>query len=284
MTERRQHDRRHQPARRHQDRIEVLGERPRILVVEPHDDTRLLYSLLLEEAGYLVSSAKDGPAGIALAQQTLPDVLVTELVVPAADGFDILRQLRETPLTADIPVIVVTASVHFDLWSRARASGAMLVLAKPTTVDDILSALDDVMTSTPRERLLRRRLARALLVIRAYGKQCASIADAEDRIRAFIDRLQVAVLAIDEQGRCVAASRGATTMTGFSRTALLEMSVHDATLGPALPLAEAWRQAQSRDDSTVDVLIQDALGKTINVQITFESISSSMHAAALVAG
>jgi PAS domain S-box-containing protein len=254
------------------------------LLVEPHDDTRLLYALLCEEAGYAVSAVADGPEAIALAQQMPPDVVVMEMIIPRADGFEILRRLQETPPTADIPVIVVTASLHFDLPARARASGAVLVLTKPTTVDALLLAIDEVTAAIPRERLLRRRLMRALSMIRTFAKQCAPDADAQQRIRSFIDRLQVAVLAIDEQGRYVAASRGATTITGYSRTELLQMSVFDTTLGRGLPLAQPWQEAQSRPESITDVVIQDASGKPINVHMTFDSILSNIYAAALVVG
>jgi CheY-like chemotaxis protein len=229
-----------------------------------------------------VSSATDGPTAIALVQKALPDVVVMELVIPRTDGFEILRQLRETSLTADIPAIVVTASLHFDLPARARVSGAVLVLAKPMAVDALLSALDDVLSGIPPERLSRRRMMRALLIIRSFARLCPPDEDAQTRLRAFIDRLQVAVLAIDAEGRYVAASRGVTTMTGYSRTELLRMSVFDASLGRGLPLAQPWQEAQSHRDAVTDIVIQDARGQAINVSTTFDSIWSNMSAAALV--
>jgi PAS domain S-box-containing protein len=251
------------------------------LIVEPHDDTRLFYNLLFEEAGYAVSEAADGPTALALVQQTLPDVVMMEMVVPRIDGFEILRQLRGTSLTADIPAIVVTGSLHFDVPARARSSGAVLVLAKPATADALLSALGEVLSGIPRERLARRRLTRALSMIRTFARQCASDADAQERIRSFVDRLQVAVLAIDERGRYVAASRGATLLTGYSRTELLGMSVFDTSLGTGLPLVQPWQEAQSHRESMADVAIQDAGGKTVNVLMTVDAIVSNMHAAAL---
>jgi len=283
MFERRHHDRRRRTGRREQDSLAGLGDRRRVLIVEPHDDTRFLYSVVLEEAGYAVSAVADGATAITVVQQTIPDVIVMELVVPAADGFEILQRSRDASFTADIPIIVVTASLHFDLPARARASGAVLVLAKPITVDALLCALDDVMTAVPREKLARRRLTRALLMIRTFAKQCAPDADAQLRIRSFIDRLQVAVLAIDEHGRYVAASRGATKITGYSRTQLLEMSVFDTRFGRGLPLAQPWQEAQPDRNSTADIAIQDASGKSIPVHTKFDSIFSNMHAAAIVA-
>jgi PAS domain S-box-containing protein len=254
-----------------------------MLIVEPHDDTRFLYTVVFEEAGYAVSAVADGPAAIAVVPQTIPDVIVMELVVPGADGFEILQRSRQASLTADIPVIVVTASLHFDLPARARASGAVLVLSKPTTVDALVSAADDVMALVPREKLARRRLTRALLMIRTFAKQCASNADAQHRIRSFIDRLQVAVLAIDEQGRYVAASRGAITITGYSRTQLLERSVFDTTFGTGLPLAQPWQEAQPDRNAAAEVAIQNARGKSIPVHMIFDSIFVNMHAVAIVA-
>jgi PAS domain S-box-containing protein len=283
MSERRFHDRRRRPSRRHQDSLAGVGDRRHVLIVEPNDDTRLLYAVLFEEAGYAVSAAADGRAAIAIVPQTLPDVIVMEMVVPGADGFEILQRSREASLTTDIPVIVVTASLHFDVPARARASGAVLVLAKPTSVDALLSAVDDVMTAVPREKLARRRLMRALLMIRTFAKRCAVDADAQQRIRSIIDRLQVAVLAIDEHGRCVAASRGATTITGYSRTQLLEKSVFDTTFGTGLPLAQPWQEAQPDRSASADVAIQNASGKSIPVHLTFDSIFVNLHAAAIVA-
>lgn len=283
MFERRFHDRRNRGGRRQQDSPAALSDRRHVLIVEPHDDTRLLYTVVFEEAGYAVSAVAEGPAAIAVVPQTLPDVIVMEMIVPGADGFEILQRAREASLTSDIPVVVVTASLHFDLPARARASGAVLVLAKPTTVDALLAAVDDVMAAVPREKLARRRLTRALMMIRTFAKQCAPDADAQQRIRTFIDRLQVAVLAIDERGRYVAASRGATTITGYSRRQLLEMSVFDTTFGAGLPLAQPWQEAQPDRNATADIAIQDASGKRIPVHMTFDSIFANMHAAAIVA-
>lgn len=284
MIEQRHRDRRGQPGRRRQDWLAGLGDAPRVLIVEPHDDTRFLYILLFEEAGYAVSAVADGPSAINLVQQRLTDIVVMELAVPGADGFEILRRLRETPLTADIPVIVVTASLHFDLPARARASGAVLVLAKPTSMDGLLSAVDEVMAVTPRERFMRRRLTRALMLIRTFARQCAPDANAQQSVRAFIDRLQVAILAVDEHGRYVAVSRGASMLTGYSRTELLRMSVFDTAFGTDLPLAQPWQDAQAHGASIADTAIRDASGKTVNIHTTFDLIFSNLHAAALVAG
>jgi PAS domain S-box-containing protein len=122
---------------------------------------------------------------------------------------------------------------------------------------------------------------RSLSMIRAFARQCSPDADIEKRIRSFIDRLQVAVLMIDAHGRYVAASRGVTLLTGYSRTELLRMSVFDSSLGKSLPLARPWQDAHLHRDAITDVAIRDARGHTINLQTRFDSIFSNLSAAAL---
>ena len=107
--ERRQRDRRTRGGRRRPDALAASAERPRVLLIEPHEDTRLLYAYLFEEAGYGVYSMADGIAGIRVAQRRLPDVVIMEVAVPGADAFEILRQLQDDASTANIPAIVVTS-------------------------------------------------------------------------------------------------------------------------------------------------------------------------------
>src|SRR5437763_6596656 len=102
MVERRIRERRIVWGRRTPDAF-ATRERPRLLLIEPHDDTRLLYADLFEAAGYAVEGVADGPTGIARAQRRLPDVIIMEMAVPRADGFAILAQLQQDDATSTIP-------------------------------------------------------------------------------------------------------------------------------------------------------------------------------------
>jgi PleD family two-component response regulator len=100
-------DRRRADGRRRLDKRSSVV--PRVLLVEPHDDTRALYTTLFEDAGFAVYAVSSGRAAIAIAHQRLPDVVVMEIGVPDADGFAILQELRREPGTADVPAVVVTS-------------------------------------------------------------------------------------------------------------------------------------------------------------------------------
>ena len=278
--DRRHRDRRTRPGRRRPDGLRATAELPRVLLIEPHEDTRLLYAYMLEESGYAVHSVADGIAGIRAAQRRLPDVVIMEVAVPGADGFAILRQLRDDASTANIPAIVVTSMLHFDVPARARASGAVTVLAKPTELEQLLAVVDEVLMTTPQDRLVARRLRRPLLALRELAKRLAPDASAQERLRALIDRLQVAVLAIDEQGRYVAASPGASALVGYSRAELLTMSIFDAALSKDLPIASRWQSVLRDHLPSADATIRDWGTSRMTVQTSFEKILPGLHVAA----
>ena len=278
--ERRQRDRRTRGGRRRPDAFAASAERPRVLLIEPHEDTRLLYAYLFEEAGYGVYSVADGIAGIRVARRRLPDVVVMEVAVPGADAFEILRQLQDDASTANIPAIVVTSLLHFDVPARARASGAVTVLPKPTELEVLLAAVDEALIATPRDRLVARQLRRPLLALRELAKRVTPDASGQQRLRALIDRLQVAVLAIDEHGRYVAASAGASTLIGYSRSELLRMSISDAALSVDLPLTRRWQSFLSGQQTSDEAAIDDGRGDLVTIHAAFETILPGLHAAA----
>jgi DNA-binding response OmpR family regulator len=83
---------------------------PKVLLIEDEDAVRSLLRMVFEQAGYLVSEASDGSAGLHKASTEAPDVIVLDLMLPRLDGETVLRRLRQDPATAATPVLIVTAS------------------------------------------------------------------------------------------------------------------------------------------------------------------------------
>ena len=82
---------------------------PKILVVDDEPHIREVVRRFLTPEGYDVIEAGDGGAALEKACQELPDIVLLDLTMPVMDGFEVLRGLRETPSTQDIPVILLTA-------------------------------------------------------------------------------------------------------------------------------------------------------------------------------
>ena len=104
---------------------------PVVLVVDDSPDARFLYGEHLRLCGYRVVTAKNGEEGVAAAHTEWPAVIVMDLQMPKMDGWEAIRHLRHDPMTADIPIIALSAFAFGDAPDRAREAGADLCLSKP---------------------------------------------------------------------------------------------------------------------------------------------------------
>ena len=105
-----------------------------ILVVEDNEQNLKLLRDVLEYTGYDVRTARTAEDGIALAVSEPPDLVLMDLQLPGIDGMEALRRLRESPRTADIPVVAVTAQAMKQDRERALDAGFNGYLEKPISV------------------------------------------------------------------------------------------------------------------------------------------------------
>src|SRR6185295_165402 len=103
---------------------------------DPH--IRELESHFLNQAGYSVEFAQDGEGALEQARRIVPDIIITEILVPTLDGLTLCRQLKADPRTRDIAVLIFSILAAS---GRAREAGADAFLLKPlaehTLVDTV---------------------------------------------------------------------------------------------------------------------------------------------------
>jgi len=85
-----------------------LAANARVLIIEDDNGARELLATALRTSGYVVRSAPDGMAGLRLATDFEPNVIVLDLGLPMASGFEILHELRSLPRNNDTPVIAIS--------------------------------------------------------------------------------------------------------------------------------------------------------------------------------
>ena len=105
-----------------------------ILVVEDNERNLKLLRDVLQYAGYGVRAARTAEDGITSAVSEPPDLVLMDLQLPGIDGMEALRRLRESPRTADIPVVAVTAQAMKQDRERALTAGFNGYVEKPITV------------------------------------------------------------------------------------------------------------------------------------------------------
>lgn len=102
-----------------------------ILVVDDDSATRFMVRSILEIAGHEVIEASHGSAALQLiSPERVPDVVVTDLVMPVLDGKELIAQLRSQPATATIPIVVVSGS-RVEAWTLKAAGLVEAVVPKP---------------------------------------------------------------------------------------------------------------------------------------------------------
>ncbi len=110
----------------------------RILVVEDNLANMKLVVLLLEKAGYEVMQATDAEAGISLARQQHPDLILMDVQLPGMDGLAATRLLKGEAATRDIRIVALTAFAMPGDHERIAASGCDGYIAKPIHYQEFL--------------------------------------------------------------------------------------------------------------------------------------------------
>jgi len=123
-----------------------------VLVVDTNPADRRWYTTLLGNFGYRLLEAGDGTQALEMARTELPDLIITDILMPNMDGFTLVRRLRAEALLMGIPVIFHTDNYdESEIHRLARASGVQHILRKPAEPQEILRAVQESLKqpSTP---------------------------------------------------------------------------------------------------------------------------------------
>jgi len=125
------------------------SELPRLLLVDDYAPERDLYEIALEPH-FHVLTASNGPEGVATAIAERPQVIVLDVLMPGMDGWETCTRIKSHPVTADIPVILLTGSDEHNLSRHAIAVGAAAILTKPCPGDRLVDRIRAVLSMDAR--------------------------------------------------------------------------------------------------------------------------------------
>jgi signal transduction histidine kinase/ligand-binding sensor domain-containing protein/DNA-binding response OmpR family regulator len=140
----------------------VLAGGPCVLLVEDNQDLRTFMARALAEE-YEVFEAADGEEGIALAIEKIPDLILSDVMMPGLDGFELCRRLKEDERTSHVPIILLTARTGDESRHQGLRLGADDYLAKPFDAEDLWLRIRNLIDQ-------RRKIARK------YEQRLASLA------------------------------------------------------------------------------------------------------------
>ena len=125
-----------------------MGQRS-ILYVEDNEYNRKIVRQLLSRSSFRLIEAFDGEAGVALAQEQLPDLILMDVQLPKMSGLDATRLLQADPRTRHIPIVIITSFALSGDRERATEAGAVGYLAKPYSPRELLALVHNFLPEPP---------------------------------------------------------------------------------------------------------------------------------------
>jgi two-component system cell cycle response regulator DivK len=120
-----------------------------ILYVEDNEYNRKIVRQLLSRSSYRLIEAFDGEAGVALAFEELPDLILMDVQLPKMSGLDATRLLKADPRTRHIPIVIITSFALSGDRERATEAGAAGYLAKPYSPRELLALVHTFLPEQP---------------------------------------------------------------------------------------------------------------------------------------
>lgn len=151
-----------------------------MLIVEDNADVAEYMSMQLRKH-YQLAIAHDGEEGLRMATETVPDLIITDLMMPRMDGYELCQAVKQSEMLDHIPVIIVTAKATQEDKLRGLQMGVDAYLYKPFNAEELTLRVENLLERT---RQLREKYRQAI---------ADNVADASEalapRDRAFIQRL-----------------------------------------------------------------------------------------------
>ncbi|MDM7830598.1 response regulator transcription factor [Cellulomonas edaphi] len=124
---------------------DAAGRQPVILAADDDEDILEMVAFRLERSGYAVVRAHDGAEALAAARETLPDLIVLDVMMPKMDGYEVTRALRADESTSRIPVILLTARVQDSDVQKGFDAGADDYVRKPFSPQELRSRVQAIL-------------------------------------------------------------------------------------------------------------------------------------------
>ena len=128
----------------------MATESKSILLVDDDPAIRKILSQSFEMEGFVIYQASDGEEALEVIDSSLPDLVILDVMMPKMNGFEVLKSVRGSPKTEDLPVVMLTArSSQEDVWEGWR-EGVDYYMTKPFDIEELLRFVDRIFTESSR--------------------------------------------------------------------------------------------------------------------------------------
>ena len=232
-----------------------------ILVIDDKPTNRDVLRTVLGYKNHRILEAEDGVEGLAMTRAEHPDLVITDILMPRMDGYEMVQQLRNDPSIANTRVIFYTATyLKSEGMQLAQACGVSHLIIKPSEPQDILDTVHAVLSedgaalsSASNEvfnrehvRLITNKLAQKVqeleesnhrLIEEAAQRKRAeeALRSSEARTRAIFDSAKDSIITVDGDGNVVEFNPAAEAAFGYQRGEILGKPLADFIIPPSSP-------------------------------------------------
>lgn len=207
------------------------GEPTRVVVADDNADMREYLTNLLQTSGYQVTGVTDGRQALDAIRAQLPDLIISDVMMPELDGLQLLAALRSDPRTAALPVLLLSARAGQEASIEGLLAGADDYLVKPFAAAELLA---------------RVRVNVELSRLRSHHTRWRT---------ALVDSLQEGFFVCDEDGAVIEVNAAFTEILGYGSEQLPYEAPH-----PWWPEAEANPEAYRQVEGVFEQLVNEAHG------------------------
>ncbi len=170
----------------------------KVLFIEDDTVVRENTAELLELADYDVVTAANGKAGVAIAKQELPDIILCDIMMPEMDGYGVLQALAGNPETQQIPFIFLSAKTEHKDIRKGMDLGADDYLTKPFEEEELISAIESRLAKVS---ILRKFSKNQKVRTEQPSQKINSLSDLREEVRKYEQQTYKAGETIYEEGK-----------------------------------------------------------------------------------
>ena len=166
------------------DNADSADQRQLVLIVEDNRDVREYISMQLKDR-YRLAMARDGKEGLRMATELVPDIIITDLMMPEMDGYELCQAVKQSAVLDHVPVIIVTAKTTQEDKLRGLQMGVDAYIYKPFNAEELAVSVGNLLE---KHRLLRESYIQAAAEHKPDAAEALPAPDC-----AFLDRLDTVV-------------------------------------------------------------------------------------------
>ncbi|MDM8522458.1 response regulator [Desulfococcaceae bacterium HSG8] len=220
--------------------IQSDTEQSDILIADDTPENLHILMQILTEQGYQVRPVLNGELAFQVAQKSLPDLILLDILMPGTDGYEVCRRLKAGERTRDIPIIFISALDETGDKVRAFELGGVDYITKPFQEEEVLARVRTHLSLRKMQMQLQTQNQRLQQEIHERKQTELALRESEEKLGTIMNAAADAIILLDDQGKVIYSNPASEKIFGYNVEELKGKEMHSLLI-PA-ELHESYRK------------------------------------------